>query len=100
MTTIEYLRRKAEDLEMVMHIRRGVVAHLHNLDQKFQRLDEGQQRLELAFRRLNDKFDGLENRFNGLENRFDVLENKVDEGFFRIDQKLDALLAQSKINLD
>ena len=86
MTTIEDLENRVEALEMDLPTRRGVVTHLHNLDQKFQRLDEGQQRHEQQLRELDNKFDGL--------------ERKVDEGFLRIDQKLDALLAHSKINLD
>ena len=69
-----------------MPTRRGYAAHLNDLDNKFQRLDEGQQRLE--------------HRFQQLESRFERLENKVDDGFLRLDQKLDALLAQSKIELD
>ena len=69
-----------------MPTRKGFVAHLHDLDTKFQRLDEGQQRHEQQLRELDNKFDGL--------------ERKVDEGFQRLDEKLDILLAQSKIELD
>ncbi len=69
-----------------MPTRKGFVAHLHDLDTKFQRLDEGQQRHEQQLRELDNKFDGL--------------ERKVDEGFQRLDEKLDVLLAQSKIELD
>ena len=86
MVTIEDLDRRVEALEMDLPTSRGFVAHLHDLDNKFQRLEEGQQRHEHELRRLNDKFEGL--------------EHKVDEGFERLDQKLDALLAHSKINLD
>lgn len=57
---------------MDMPTRRAYVAHLHDLDTKFQRLEEGQQRLE----------------------------HKLDEGLGRVEQKLDILLAESKINLD
>ena len=86
MTTIEDLERQVEALEADMPTRRGYAIHINDLDKKFQRLDEGQQRLE----------HGLQL----LEGRFERLENKVDDGFLRIDQKLDALLAQSKIELD
>ena len=79
MATIEDLDRRVEALEMDLPTRRGFVAHLHDLDTKFQRLEEGQQRHEHELRRLN---------------------SKVDEGFERLEQKLDALLAHSKINLD
>ena len=86
MATIEDLDRRVEALEMDSPTSKGFVAHLHDLDNKFQRLEEGQQRHEHELRRLNDKFEGL--------------EHKVDEGFERLDQKLNALLAHSKINLD
>ena len=76
-----------------MPTRKGFVAHLHDLDNKFQRLEEGQQRHEHQLRELGNKFDGLESKFGALE-------HKVDEGFQRLDEKLDILLAQSKINLD
>ncbi|MXX92721.1 MAG: hypothetical protein F4Y63_04605 [Chloroflexi bacterium] len=93
MATIEDLERRVEALEWDMPTRRGFVAHLHDLDTKFQRLDEGQQRHEQQLRELDNKFDGL-------DNKFDALERKVDEGFQRLDEKLDILLAQSKIELD
>ena len=83
MATIE---RRVEALEVDMPTRRGYAAHLNDLDKKFQRLDEGQQRHEQQLRELDNKFDGL--------------ERKVDEGFQRLDEKLDVLLAQSKIELD
>ena len=86
MTSVEDLERRVDALEMDLPTRRGFVAHLHDLDNKFQRLEEGQQRHEHELRRLNGKFDGL--------------EHKVDEGFQRLDQKLDTLLAHSKVNLD
>lgn len=72
MTTIEDHERRISALEMDMPTRRAYVAHLHDLDTKFQRLEEGQQRLE----------------------------HKLDEGLGRVEQKLDILLAESKINLD
>ncbi len=93
MTTIENLENRVEALEIDTPTRRGIVTHLHDLDQKFQRLDEGQQRLEHGLRQLEHKVDGL-------ENKFERLENKVDDGFMRLDHKLDALLAHSKINLN
>ena len=103
---------------MNLPTRRGIVAHLYEHDVKFQRLEEGQQRHEHLLRELNDKFDGLENKFVGLENKFDGLRasltssrtkstpacpastKKIDAGLSRLDDKLDILLAQSKINLD
>ena len=93
MTSVEDLERRVDALEMDLPTRRGFVAHLHDLDNKFQRLEEGQQRHEHELRRLNSKFDGL-------DNKFDALEHKVDAGFERLDQKLDALLAHSKVNLE
>ena len=93
MTSVEDLERRVDALEMDLPTRRGFVAHLHDLDSKFERLEEGQQRHEHELRRLNGKFDGL-------DNKFDALEHKVDAGFERLDQKLDALLAHSKVNLD
>ncbi len=86
MTTIDDLERRVEALETDLPTRRAYVTHLYELDQKFQRLDEGQQRHEQQLRELDNKFDGL--------------ERKVDEGFQRLDEKLDVLLAQSKIELD
>ena len=93
MTSVEDLERRVDALEVDLPTRRGFVAHLHDLDSKFERLEEGQQRHEHELRRLNGKFDGL-------DNKFDALEHKVDAGFERLDQKLDALLAHSKVNLD
>ena len=90
MVTIEDLERRVEVLEMDMPTRRGIVTHLYDLDQKFQRLEEGQQRLE-------NKFDVLERK---VDNGFQRLDQKIDYGIQRIDDKLDALLAQSKIELD
>ena len=86
MTTIEDLERRVEALETDLPTRRAYATHLYELDQKFQRLDEGQQRHEQQLREL--------------DNKFDALERKVDEGFQRLDEKLDVLLAQSKIELD
>lgn len=86
MATVEDLERRVEALEWDMPTRKGFVAHLHDLDTKFQRLEEGQQRHEQQLRELDNKFDGL--------------ERKVDDGFQRLDEKLDILLAQSKIELD
>ena len=100
MTTVEDLERRVEALEMDMPTGREIVAHLYDLNQKFQRLEEGQQRLEHGLQRLGGKFTGLMDKSTGIENRFERLENKLDDGFFRINQKLDILLAQSKINLD
>ena len=93
MTTIDDLERRVEALETDLPTRRAYATHLYQLDQKFQRLDEGQQRHEQQLRELDNKFDGL-------DNKFDALERKVDEGFQRLDEKLDVLLAQSKIELD
>ena len=86
MTTIEDHERRISALELDLPTRRGIVAHLHDLDTKFQRLDEGQQRLEHGLRALEHKVDG------GFQ--------QVDERFQRLEDKLDILLAESKINLD
>ncbi len=90
MVTIEDLDRRVEALEMDSPTRRGFVAHLHDLDSKFQRLEEGQQRHEQQLRELENKVD----------TGFQRLDQKIDVGLSRLDQKLDALLAHSKINLD
>ena len=100
MTTVEDLERRVEALEVDMPTRKAYAAHLYDLDRKFQRLEEGQQRIEHGLQRLEGKFTGLMDKSTGIENRFERLENKLDDGFFRINQKLDILLAQSKINLD
>ncbi len=89
MATVEDLDRRVEALEMDLPTRRGFVAHLHDLDNKFQRLEEGQQRHEHELRQLNNKVD----------EGFERLDQKLDVGLSRLDQKLDALLAQPKINL-
>ena len=86
MTTIEDHERRISALEMDLPTRRGFVAHLHDLDTKFQRLDEGQQE-------LNYKFDALDRK---VDERF----QQVDERFQRLEDKLDILLAESKINLE
>ena len=90
MATIEDLDRRVEALEMDLPTRRGFVAHLQDLDTKFQRLEEGQQRHEQQLRELGNKVDA----------GFQRLDQKIDVGLSRLDQKLDALLAHSKINLD
>lgn len=86
MTTIEDLERRLEALEIDMPMHRGIVAHLHDLDTKFQRLDEGQQRIELAQRQLEHKVDGL--------------DRKIDDGLHRIDAKFGAVFAHFKINFE
>ena len=90
MTTFEDLENRVEALEMDLPTRRGIVTHLHNLDQKFQRLEEGQQRHEQQIRELHLKVD----------EGFLRLDQKIDVGLGRLDEKLDLLLAQSKVNLD
>ena len=86
MTTSEDIERRLQALEMDLPTRRGIITHLHDLDQKFQRLDEGQQRLEHGLRQLEHKVDHGLNQVNG----------RLDQ----VNEKLDALLVQSKINLD
>ena len=86
MTTIEDLEQRVEALEIDTPTRRGIVAHIHELDQKFQRLDEGQQRLEHGQRVLTQ--------------RMDRLETKVDEGFERIEQNFASIFAYFKINYE
>ena len=63
MTTVEDLERRVEALELDTPTRKGIVAHLHDLDTKFQRLDEGVQRLEHGQERLEDKLDALMEHF-------------------------------------
>ena len=75
---------------MDLPTRRGFVAHLHDVDTKFQRLEEGQQRHEQQLRELENKVDA----------GFQRLDQKIDVGLSRLDQKLVALLAHSKINVD
>ena len=104
MATIEDLEKRVEALEMDLPMRRGIVAHLHQQDMRFQRLDEGQQRHEHQIRELIKKFDGLENKFDALETKVDAgflrLDRKIDTCLSRLDQKLDILLGQSKIHLN
>ena len=93
MTTIEDHERRISALEMDMPTRRAYATHLHDLDTKFQRLDEGQQRHAQQLQELNYKFDALDRK---VDERF----HQVDERFQRLEDKLDILLAESKINLD